>query len=133
MNKLKFRAWSVKTKTMYILDPYEKYPKGTLGDLAETEEWKVMQFSGLLDKNEKEICDGDIVVVHIFTQECGENLGVMEGEKEFTVTITIKPSGVMLGDEPLFMYFNEDWHDMSEPFEVIGNIWENPELVNKED
>lgn len=140
MNKLKYRAWSVKTKTMYILDPYEKYLKGTLGDLAETEEWKVMQFTGLLDKNGKEIFSGDVVRI-LYTNwisNSNPNISLEEYKKSISnYGEVIFSNGFGFAE---FSLINEslEWTGGIAPgrhgeIEVIGNIWENPELVNKED
>ena len=96
----------------------------------------MMQYTGLNDKNNKPIFEGDICKVHIFTQELGENLGVTEGEKEFIAEIKIsdKGEGVILdnGKEedsgPIWSYGG--MHE--ESFEVIGNVHEHPELLKLE-
>ena len=79
------------------------------------------------DKKEKRWC---YCHFHpIFTQELGENLGVVEGENEFKAQIYINEMGVCLGAEygldPLFSY--DGFHE--ESLEVIGNIYENPEIL----
>lgn len=90
----------------------------------------VGQYTGLKDKNGTRIFEGDIVRLHIFTQVLGENLGVSEGEEEMIVSISIGSDGVRVNNEPLFVYLCEGFDDMEEPFEIIGNIYENPELIN---
>lgn len=134
--EIKFRAWdkahSVMSEVAMIhfgIGVVETYEPDMELDLKDVE---LMQFTGLTDKAGKEIYEGDIVKVHVFMEELGENLGVVEGEKEFVVLITIKASGVMLNDEPLALYFYEDFHDMSEPFEIIGNIHQHPHLLEGE-
>ena len=92
----------------------------------------LMQFTGLKDKNGKEVWEGDILKVHIFTQELGESLGVREGEKEFIAEICYQELGLWLqGDTEeeggYILWFN-GMHE--ESLEVIGNIFENPELLN---
>ena len=88
-------------------------PAGNLSDLEETENWKVMQWTGLLDKNSVEIYEGDIVV--------GSNIGS-----------TIKRREVVEFDDGGFSPFSIagwevtlDWRRC----EVIGNIYENAELL----
>ena len=90
------------------------------------------QFTGLKDKNGKEIWEGDILKVHIFTQELGESLGVREGEKEFVAEIWYQELGLWLQgnneeDGGYMLWFN-GMHE--ESIEVIGNIFENPALLN---
>jgi len=69
----------------------------------------VMQYTGLKDKNNKEIYEGDVVKTPIGTGMVFDRLGCwfIEGQKE-------------LG------YFH------SYELEVVGNIYENPELLNRE-
>jgi len=99
-----------------------------------TEHIKPLQFAGLHDRNGKEVYEGDICKVHIFIQELGENMGVIEGEKEFVAKITFDSSGVnLIGKNelesgPIWAYGG--FHE--ESLEVIGNIYENPELLNRE-
>lgn len=74
--------------------------------------FEVMQFTGLLDKNDKEIYEGDIVD--------------FAGLKP--VEIVWKDNGFkssMHGSEPIHL----TQEGMSMFGEIIGNIYENPELL----
>jgi len=94
---------------------------------------KFRQFTGLLDKNGKEIYEGDICIY-----KTGEKKGGVYSEE--TVF-----KGFVRDDEARFEIGNHngyggDWEDLSmlighyhkieKEFEVIGNIFENPELLN---
>lgn len=117
MREIKFRAWDKKDKGMvsvYNLHFYQKYV-GVLDrertgniDVYPIKEFNIMQYTGLKDKNGKEIYEGDIVRWHKFNDE------------QFSVK-EIK-------------WFAEDGNwiiGQTERMEVIGNIYSNPELLNK--
>ena len=111
---------------------------------------ELMQFTGLEDKNGKEIYDKDIVKIHYFKSIAGENLGVSEVDAELIGVIEITPLSLILKN-----IIGEKWceytgyeqgegeckvfhlHDVYEgssdaeyQIEIIGNIYENPELLN---
>ena len=69
----------------------------------------VAQFTGLLDKNGTEIYEGDIVDDNVIEFICGEFVGINE---EYGI--------------------GRIMNALSEDGEVIGNIHDNPELLNNE-
>jgi len=98
MREIKFRAWDERTKTMFY-------------DVCCRETDKLMQFTGLHDKNGKEIWEGDIVKQKpsFFHDE----IQVVEYQEGFF--------------EPFRT--GEQSPDI-DSLEVIGNIHENSELLN---
>lgn len=110
MRTIKFRAWDGKK----MLDAVDVSNVGFWNRDAVT----LMQFTGLLDKNGKEIYEGDVVRLHP-DGCCGQHrdgVGFVEYEA------------------PDFLIIKE--HDgrkwvsaLRKTDEVIGNIYENPELV----
>jgi uncharacterized phage protein (TIGR01671 family) len=132
MRTIKFRAWDESQKYM----AYQGTP-----DLETIQSFfhhfgdkTLMQYTGLKDKNGKEIYEGDILKVHIFTQELGESLGVREGEKEFKAEICYQEMGLWLQgnteDECGYILWFDGMHE--ESFEMIGNIYENYSLLENE-
>jgi uncharacterized phage protein (TIGR01671 family) len=87
--------------------------------------YNVMQFTGLKDKNGKEIYEGDIY--RWVSWNKAERIGVVEYEIGFggdgeTWAGFGFPSDITRLDND-----DEPWRDV----EVIGNIYENPELLEK--
>ena len=80
------------------------------GDQRDITSGELMQFTWLLDKNGKEIYEWDIVKIE---DEC---YGVYRDEGYLEYYIMNWES-----NEPMYSYAH---------YEVVGNIYENPELVN---
>lgn len=114
MREIKFRAWN-KQKALMIYDvdinSYGQVIKYEYGQYDGSYDYPVMQYTGLRDKNGREIYEGDIV-------KCFRNEGF-----EF-VTTRLGAHGIET--QVGFYPFTEiDGH-----VEVIGNIYENPEMAN---
>jgi len=74
MRELKFRAWLDGIKAMEYSDKLSSFFRDYVDDDREQDRL-VMQFTGLLDKNSKEIYEGDILKFHqlsIFSIKQGE-------------------------------------------------------------
>ena len=81
-----------------------------------------LQYTGLKDKNGEEIFDGDIARVHLY--ENMPNHDTWTGRVYSDVY-----SGWMMIDKPIARYLRDD--DDSLSIEIIGNIYENPELLEQ--
>ena len=136
--EIKFRAWDEEKKTMVF--PVQSWntelfffgfnSKGLecsryVGKGA----WKrlpVMQFTGLLDKNGKEIYEGDVVKYDTSEEinhwVAGETAIVVWVAPRFT--FRMKPYNEFSGSNQ-----NMPSADDAEFLERIGNIYENPELL----
>lgn len=88
----------------------------------------VGQFTGLHDKNGKEIYEGDIVKWILTMPAVGVNGGYEEYETEEIGEIQWDAGALHLGEYCAagFAYESEDYA------EVIGNIHDNPELLKTE-
>ena len=129
----KFRAWMKSLKWMCdvtnisfdskLVDICQQGDTERCTEMSvEFDEIKLMQSTGLLDKNGKEIFEGDIVTDGdvISDIKYHQTLGFyMIGKYGFSV-----PFGQGVDVE----YFEEFAVHVSKTFEVIGNIYENPEL-----
>ena len=81
----------------------------------------VMQFTGLHDKNGKEIYEGDVICY--VDDVVVENIGGWD---------RTEPEGKFVEVKMPDIYRNEDLPPIEE-LEVIGNIYENPELIQQND
>jgi len=122
----KFRAWDKQEKKMYACAGFcggqviiIQEDGKVLG--KKDEDFILMQFTGLLDKNGCEVYENDIV--HATLLDYG---GV---RKEVIEQVEID-EGLLA---PFYMRVNyeEDWWKdcLPDGFEVIGNIYENPEIL----
>lgn len=131
MREIKFRAWDENklTLTNYqivdgMLHFMDKYTGVWIRD-DEQKRFKLMQYTGLKDKNGKEIYEGDIVSFE--DAECDA-----EGYHD-NVFLN---RGVVSYDEVSMCYSfsNRQTVDMEDLYiptdaEIIGNIYENPDLL----
>jgi hypothetical protein len=122
MREIKFRAWHPNEKVMHCFDWKTPDDVLSVGRLYSFRDLEIMQFTGLKDKNGKEIYEGDIVEA----VETLHDVGVGERGK-----VVWANCGFTAQNIPPF-----DWDPMSPCFKldtvalkVIGNICENPELL----
>ena len=136
MRPIKFRAWCKEDKRMYwnVQNAYDtlachNFPEtcddkdiecdhdfmpSSFGSVLNNEDYVVMQFTGLHDKNGVEVWEGDVIEVYneqykVFQEESGA--WHYREWREFPKTGVIR------------------YDLLPEEIQVLGNIYENPELV----
>ena len=116
--EIKFRVWE-RSEMVYIDDLYwfeENYYHSTNDN-----SWPLMQYTGLKDKNGKEIYEEDILK----SESWGK--GSRKPPNEYHVTEWGKAEWVARGyNGEMIVRPNLT---IKKDFEVIGNIYENPELL----
>ena len=142
MREIKFRAWD-KSKKEWIEDFsfvggdwwIDEYKNDSLENKRPFENSELMQYTGFKDKNGKEIYEGDIVIG-------GMNYS---GEQFYKGYIHWFADGAEYWASADFSEFGGKWNDRftklvegidedddsteTDTLEIIGNIYENPELI----
>ena len=118
MREIKFRAWHKTEKSMLQAgDDYgSKHSLDCVVYFMQGQPVELMQYTGLKDKQGKEIYEGDILKL-VYSLDMGQ------WTKYGETTIQVKWSDFQCGFYP-FVNFKD-----IERTEVIGNIYENPEIL----
>ena len=148
MREIKFRAWDSYEKKMLFADEFpiffEKdngFHSGKCADNGNGD-WgnlPLMQYTGLKDKNGKEIYEGDIILI--------ENQKTQIQKKKAICTIAMSSRGGYCAIIEKVIKWENFRLDPPAPkthiyffnildtlvYEIIGNIYENPGLIKKED
>lgn len=156
MRELKFRAWNRQAKEMMYSDgdfhiSYEECWLHFAQDIKNPRDknihggYDIQQFTGLLDKNGKEIYEGDIVRCHRLcdAEKHRKNIGFdpqkfpwPENHWYDCIEIgEIQWSDISMGFVENYdrIRYDDIWPlscGTEHRYEVVGNIFENPELLN---
>jgi uncharacterized phage protein (TIGR01671 family) len=139
VREIKFRAWDgERLKPVTLWGFHEGFIMTSKGS-ADEKEYKVMQYTGLKDKNGNEIYEGDIVRVweedeHIPYRDSGGGIIDFDLEEGFSQLgiVDFKSAWYTYETKKHLKGRKENIFaplDFSNNLEVIGNIYENPELL----
>lgn len=106
----KFKVWDKKLKKFINYNSFLSF---------DNKEYSFLQFLGVYDKNGKELCVGDIVSFQY------KDEGIFTGKIYFDdmyLGFSVQDSKAFYGSMQLSYYNSKD-------FEIIGNVYENPELL----
>ena len=122
MREIKFRAWNEEDEVMI------EWNSGFFYDTSEATRWTgdfsaiempLMQYTGLKDKNGLEIYENDILL-------CKDELDGKTIRKGYVI---FERASYWVDYEPCYLESN-DVLDEDIEYEVIGNIYENKDLIN---
>lgn len=129
MREIKFRAWNESNKE-FCKDSFAVTNEGKVivfhtpssiwetSDFCVTDQLTIIQYTGLKDKNGTEIYEGDILHKDCFWSR------FIEFEKGSFVSSPLNK--VQYNNRKFYPIGCSDYQD----WEVIGNIYENPEMLN---
>jgi hypothetical protein len=119
MREIKFRAWDKLNKDMFNVESINFQERRVYKDTVsycKFENIDLMQYTGLKDEYGDEIYEGDIVTLH---------------NSKYKVIFNTKEARFILNDA----FFEMDipfTNNNNERMEIVGNIYENSELMEDE-
>lgn len=156
MREIKFRAWHWERKEMFEVEQIDFSDMEFRGDTLQNEvsepenrdyEWHalgccdLMQYTGLKDKKGKEIYEGDIVYVDSWSL-VGKNphaqvkwvkgLKIIRNYSDETVKPVLVDCYIIESTKIHMQISLSDALDFLTNLRVVGNIYENPNLIKEE-
>ncbi|WP_348624670.1 YopX family protein [Paenibacillus peoriae] len=135
---IKFRKWDKDLKRMHVCgedvrdsiifdDNNEAYyyNEAWYYNLDKDKAYELMQYTGLKDRNGKEIYEGDILAFKNKNMRNGEILGYMKYDESRACWTCTKTLDDEVYGMPYFEECDNGIHE-NDYVEVIGNIYENP-------
>ena len=132
--ELKFRAWNDYTERLYKWEDLENagstnYIHEYFSNIKENG-YHLMQFTGLLDNQNKEIYEGDLIK-GVLRFPASEAFREVKGRIEWTVDSNECKFRVCESKKVKDYREDEEYFGMQQfgDIEIIGNIYENPNLL----
>lgn len=102
------------------------YNGNIYGGLVKLDEIELMQSTGLFDKNNKEIFEGDVIAN-------GPDVMCMKRHNTLGFYVEKKGKVEFIADCAVLEEFEEDAKEIADSLEIIGNIYENKELLEEKE
>jgi len=121
MREIKFRVWDRETQEMLYYDIIADCMPGDWQDF-----YILQQYTGLKDSEGIEIYEGDIVHFAVYNAN-----GIVEWDNRYygyQVNLIVRPPEKRQSGSLFDFVTSIGWCDS---YEVIGNIYENPELLKE--
>lgn len=118
----RFRAWDKETKSMNGMAEIYRNRNQEIELHPRDENIILMQSTGLIDNNGEEIFEGDIIAINLEGLETPITAKVFQNRK---IGILMFHAFEDNEDVPMVELLEGN----SVEFAIIGNIWENPELL----
>ena len=130
MREIKFRAWDKKQKKMLYgvsigtIKVWDENAPFISHEFSYSEDCIFEQYTGLKDKNGKEIYEGDIVEEEI---DCGDD----DIDGTYRYTVVWDEDTLCWSLSPQYGAIHEDLWETNSSVEIVGNIHETHELLKE--
>jgi uncharacterized phage protein (TIGR01671 family) len=130
MREIKFAFWHKLRREMWLVQSIDWQQNEVCngGDIAKLNDGQLIQYTGLKDRNGKEIFEGDIIEVGLWLPY--KNTQLLASTYLDKVVFDEEWLAFRLSGEGSYLDFKDLLREDAE-LKVIGNIYENPELLTK--
>ncbi len=118
MKKIKLRSWDHRAKKMYFAD--------AIANDIDGDKYHIMQYTGLKDTTGKEVYEGDIIDDGSWSYTNDKGEFVRDEKSNLPIEWKDELAAFGVGDQILAEYIERQKGD---GITVVGNIYENPELL----